>query len=850
MKSLFYYIFFLCCFCSTQIVIAQTTEKPNIIFIVLDDLNDWAEGFDGHPQARTATLASISEQGTLFYNAYASAPQCGPSRTSFLSGKDIAYTQVGDNTKVACGAFSSNFSEETNNAEYFTLPGYFKDSAGYYTYNVGKIFHCWENYVEYDSTSADPCNRPLSWDKYFFKNEDSLIEYFIENYNEGIGPYHWGRIEESDEMQAADYVATDSAVAFLEALAAGEEVTCGKPFFLAVGIHRPHFPVFSSAGYWYNEFYMEDVHAEPFHISVNYPEGSTPYNGIVIPRQTSPIRYQDVNNLPADGMARLTMLDQSDIKFTLYADTISPLPEINASYSDSLRKLIVENSKRANYINGYLASIYFADTQVGRVVNALGINPEVYNNTIIVIIGDHGFSLGEKTHWQKSMLWETDIRSTMIIADLRNPTGYVSYRMASFLDLFPTLCDLADLPYPTFSDGSNYLDGKSLVPYMENGFRNADRPLLSSITNNSGKPASCYPHFSVRNNRFHYIKYIVQSGTDFSDCDSVPGEYEEELYDIGITKQTDPYEWYNLSEDPDYIPAKDFLKQWIPGGAMYLQEAVNVEISFNDTTPCYLSEGGSIELIAILYDSLATLITSPLESGFTLQWTNNINSSIGYGNVFMFNVDAFPAEVFDSIGYFYVYLNVIDSSTMRTVGFNMQKIFLNPINTPTINFNTGLELKTITIKDYVSTGIFSNPVWDFGDGTEINIAVPGPHFYTSSGFYTIQHTVEFGNSCVHTIAKKIYIPVYNALNNETPEINFTLYPNPANQELFFNISSPLDNALLLLKDAGGKVLLQKEYQHLEIGNYMINIKNFPQGTYSINITNNDYSLSKLFVIVR
>lgn len=70
-------------FCSTQIVIAQTTEKPNIIFIVLDDLNDWAEGFDGHPQARTATLASISEQGTLFYNAYASAPQCGPSRTSF-----------------------------------------------------------------------------------------------------------------------------------------------------------------------------------------------------------------------------------------------------------------------------------------------------------------------------------------------------------------------------------------------------------------------------------------------------------------------------------------------------------------------------------------------------------------------------------------------------------------------------------------------------------------------------------------------------------------------------------------------------------------------------------------------
>lgn len=90
-----------------------------------------------------------------------------PISHKFLSGKDIAYTQVGDNTKVACGAFSSNFSEETNNAEYFTLPGYFKDSAGYYTYNVGKIFHCWENYVEYDSTSADPCNRPLSWDKYF-----------------------------------------------------------------------------------------------------------------------------------------------------------------------------------------------------------------------------------------------------------------------------------------------------------------------------------------------------------------------------------------------------------------------------------------------------------------------------------------------------------------------------------------------------------------------------------------------------------------------------------------------------------------------------------------------------------
>lgn len=72
-----------------------------------------------------------------------------------------------------------------------------------------------------------------------------------------------------------------------------------------------------------NEFYMDDVYEEPFHIAFNFPEGTTPYNGIVLPDQTSPSRYLDYFALPEDGMAR-TICDKQEKNFEEYTLYLSP----------------------------------------------------------------------------------------------------------------------------------------------------------------------------------------------------------------------------------------------------------------------------------------------------------------------------------------------------------------------------------------------------------------------------------------------------------------------------------------------------------------------------------------------
>jgi len=130
-----------------------------LFFIVSDDLNDYIGGMGASPDVQTPNIDILSNNGTLFLNAYCPAPLCAPSRTSFLTGKDLYYTQVYKETdgNYKCGNFSDNFTPEKGNEEYFTIPQYLKDSAGYFTYNLNKIFHCYQNFSEYDSITADPC---------------------------------------------------------------------------------------------------------------------------------------------------------------------------------------------------------------------------------------------------------------------------------------------------------------------------------------------------------------------------------------------------------------------------------------------------------------------------------------------------------------------------------------------------------------------------------------------------------------------------------------------------------------------------------------------------------------------
>ena len=475
---------------------SQAGMQPNIIFIVVDDLNDYVDGFGPLPIVSTPNIARIAALGTSFNNAYCPAPLCCPSRTSFLTGKDPGYTQIYSAADYSCNTFSQNFNIEKNNDTYFTIPGYLKDSAGYYTFGINKIFHCYENLQEYDNFTTDPCAKKLSWNEVFVYNDTVALTPENGVIDEGVSNNEWAPINDTLEPYMMDYVAIDKSISFIDNFA-NNEGTCGKPFFLALGIKKPHKPLFIPEKYFATE-YISNFESNTINLPFNFPSNSYPYNGIVMPPQPE-IAFSDYYNLPTLGLAQ-EMVKGSDENFVEWANGLNDIPVINEYYDASITIDLLAWSKRANCVMAYVAGIQYVDTQIGRLLDALEQNTSVYENTIIILIGDNGYSLGEKKHWGKRALWETDIRVPFIVADLRYPTSKISNTTVNLLDVFPTICALAGIPEPQFANGTRYLDGKSLSDFMLNSELEVERPVLSAVKKETGSQGSCFPQFSIRNN--------------------------------------------------------------------------------------------------------------------------------------------------------------------------------------------------------------------------------------------------------------------------------------------------------------------------------------------------------------
>ncbi len=111
---------------------AHAADKPNILFIAIDDLNDWVEPLGGHPDAKTPNMQRLAERGTTFLNAHCQSPLCNPSRTSLLCGLRPTTTGV--------YALEPWFRVMPEYADLVSLPQYLKQN-GYRTLSAGKIYH-------------------------------------------------------------------------------------------------------------------------------------------------------------------------------------------------------------------------------------------------------------------------------------------------------------------------------------------------------------------------------------------------------------------------------------------------------------------------------------------------------------------------------------------------------------------------------------------------------------------------------------------------------------------------------------------------------------------------------------
>jgi choline-sulfatase len=446
---------------------SETRSTPNVLFLAVDDMKDWVGCLGGYEgQVLTPNIDRLAKRGTLFRNAHCPSPKCAPSRAAILTGLRPSTTGLYDNGHWLL----------PNYPDVITLPAFFR-SAGYEVAGAGKIFHHtagnhppnqWDNFQPIRFRN-DPWFRG-SKKNYPWSESAAKPDGFPFSAVSGLGHENdWGSLN-IEATEYDDARSTQFATDFLQA-------RHHKPFFLACGLFRPHLP-------WY-------VPAEFF--------ASYPLDTIQLPA----VRSDDLDDLPPEGqqLAKDRRSDWNAIK---------------------------SQQKWKHAVRAYLASISYADAQLGKILSTLDASPYA-KNTIVVLWSDHGWHLGSKGHWHKSTLWEEATRVPLII-DAPGLSPSECDAPVSLLSIFPTLLDLCGQQIP------DELDGSSLVPLLKNSQARWVEPAVIEFRRGNA---------AVRDARYRFIRY-ANGG--------------EELYDHA----NDPAEWHNIADHPESQSIKKRLSKWLP----------------------------------------------------------------------------------------------------------------------------------------------------------------------------------------------------------------------------------------------------------------------------------------------
>lgn len=336
---------------------------------------------------------------------------------------------------------------------------------GYSTFTCGKIYH---------DGSFKPKDRAAEFDTWgaspgMGKPDKPIAHLPIVGRHPAMD---WGAFPE-DDKDAADWKIADAAMTHMET------VTKDKPWFIAAGFRLPHVPCYAPQK-WFDLYPLETL---------------------VLP----PVKVDDRKDLP---------------RFADYMHWKLPEPRL---------KTLQDLNEWKPLVRGYLASVSFMDSQVGRLMETLEKSGQL-ENTIIVVWGDHGWHLGEKDITGKNTLWERSTRVPLIWAGPGVTKGAKCTRPAELLDIFPTLLELCGAPQRAD------LEGHSLVPQLKDA--NAPREFPAITTHNQN-------NHSIRTEEWRYIRYADGS---------------EELYD----ETADPNEWKNLAGDSNFAATKKELSQWLP----------------------------------------------------------------------------------------------------------------------------------------------------------------------------------------------------------------------------------------------------------------------------------------------
>jgi arylsulfatase A-like enzyme len=379
---------------------ARAAKHPNVLLIAIDDLNDWVGCLGGHPQARTPNIDALANRGTLFTNAHCQAPICNPSRTSAMLSLRPSTTGIYRN--------SPWFRSTRQNRDRVTLPQYFRQH-GYQTLTTGKIYHGSRvDEASFVIVGPRPGQR--------LKLDQRLMK--IEGTRSGLWDYG---AQSYAEEKFGDFVDTTWAIEQLER-------KHDKPFFLAVGLYRPHVP-------WY-----------------------------------APKRFFDDRPLGDVKLPAVRADDRADLPDAAIKLTDNPTPPSHTWF--------VESGQWRAAVQAYLASTSFTDAQIGRLMAALDASPYA-KDTIVVLWSDHGFHLGEKQRWAKQSLWERSTRVPFIVYRPGQHEAQQCSRPVELLSIYPTLITLCGLPK------RNDLEGVDLSPLLNDPTADGERPAVTTYQQNN-----------------------------------------------------------------------------------------------------------------------------------------------------------------------------------------------------------------------------------------------------------------------------------------------------------------------------------------------------------------------------
>lgn len=395
---------------------AADNLSPNVVWIMSDDMRPQL-GCYGDPIVKTPHLDALAKRGMRFDNAYVQCAVCSPSRNSMLSGLRPNSTGLrGFGTRVRDVV-----------PDVVTLPQHFKQN-GYDARAFGKIFHIYDESMLGNEDDPESWSQPQQlptvpvWGPEQNALRNRLIKEARVAGKEFIHPHDWPRAETWDDSDIPDDQMQDgNTTAMVEKYLASRKGQ-DQPFFLAVGFLRPHLPFNAPKKYW--DLY--DPEKLPLPTFRQRPEGAPKWAVM----QGMVKRY---HNMPA-------------------FDTI-------------------DEAFKQRYLQAYLACISYVDACVGRVMAALEESGHA-DNTIIVFLGDHGYQMGEYDSWgHKHSNFEISTRAPLLV---RTPgmklAGASTRQVTEFLDLYPTLCDLAGLDKPDRLEGRSFAD---LLDNADAGHRDA-----------------------------------------------------------------------------------------------------------------------------------------------------------------------------------------------------------------------------------------------------------------------------------------------------------------------------------------------------------------------------------------